>query len=337
MKLLQALREQIAIEQMKVANMFAKEVGFKSANDTSTVIEKNNAKNAWKWLVKNKQLLLDSFPKENVKKLILVDKLDAETDLGVILIIFKQILRSQKARLISRKRYDWNPTQRRQSYCLEYRIISATPDITGNDSPINGNKLKSTESSQESTKKRKLSTTEQTTSTSETQQKKKTLQSPNTKILDTQVVNTNVVDTQMLNTNVVDTKILDTQVVNTNVVDTNVVDTTTPDITVLDTTTPDTQMLDTTTPDITVLDTTTSDTKVLDTTTPDATVNDTNVVDTQVLNTSPSSTNVLNTSPSSTNVLNTNVSDATVLDTSPSLSKSPTVVHSPLQALSPTN
>ena len=43
-------------------------------------------------------------------------------------VIFKQILRSQKARLISRKRYDWNVEQRRQSYSLEYRIISATPN-----------------------------------------------------------------------------------------------------------------------------------------------------------------------------------------------------------------
>ena len=58
----------------------------------------------------------------------MLDTIDADTDLGEILVIFKQILRSQKARLISRKRYDWNVEQRRQSYTLEYRIISATPD-----------------------------------------------------------------------------------------------------------------------------------------------------------------------------------------------------------------
>ena len=58
----------------------------------------------------------------------LLKDINAETDPGEILIIFKQILRSQKARLISRKRYDWNTTERRQSYTLEYRIISATPD-----------------------------------------------------------------------------------------------------------------------------------------------------------------------------------------------------------------
>ena len=128
MKLLQALRQQIAAEQTKVANLFAKQVGFNSIHDSSTVIEREHAKHAWKWLVQNKQLLLDSFPKENVKKLIMLDTIDANTDLGEVLIIFKQILRSQKARLISRKRYDWNTEQRRQSYTLEYRIISATPD-----------------------------------------------------------------------------------------------------------------------------------------------------------------------------------------------------------------
>lgn len=128
MKLLQALRQQIALEQTKVANLFAKQVGFNSIHDSSTVIEREHAKHAWKWLVQNKQLLLDSFPKENVKKLMMLDTIDAETDLGEVLVIFKQILRSQKARLISRKRYDWNVEQRRQSYTLEYRIISATPD-----------------------------------------------------------------------------------------------------------------------------------------------------------------------------------------------------------------
>ena len=128
MKLLQALRQQIAVEQTKVANLFAKQVGFNSIHDSSTVIEREHAKHAWKWLLQNKQLLLDSFPKENVKKLMMLDTIDAETDLGEILVIFKQILRSQKARLISRKRYDWNVEQRRQSYTLEYRIISATPD-----------------------------------------------------------------------------------------------------------------------------------------------------------------------------------------------------------------
>ena len=109
------MRLQIAEEQTKIANVFAKQVGFNSIHDSHTVIEREHAKHAWKWLVNNKQLLLDSFPKENVKKLLMVDTVDANTDLSEILVIFKQILRSQKARLISRKRYDWNVEQRRHT------------------------------------------------------------------------------------------------------------------------------------------------------------------------------------------------------------------------------
>jgi len=128
MKLLQALREKIYEEQAKIADMFAKAVGFNGIHDTNTVIERKSAEHAWKFIVQNKQLLIDSFPKENIKKLQLLPTIDKDTDLGDILTIFKQILRSQKARLISRKRYDWNVEQRRQSYALEYRIISATPN-----------------------------------------------------------------------------------------------------------------------------------------------------------------------------------------------------------------
>ena len=128
MKLLQALREKIYEEQAKIADKFAKAVGFNGIHDTNTVIERKNAEHAWKFLVQNKQLLIDSFPKENIKKLTLLPSINKDTDLGDILTIFKQILRSQKARLISRKRYDWNVEQRRQSYSLEYRIISATPN-----------------------------------------------------------------------------------------------------------------------------------------------------------------------------------------------------------------
>ena len=128
MKLLESLRQKVYEEQAKIADTFAKAVGFNGIHDTNTVIERKNAQHAWKFIVQNKQLLIDSFPKENIKKLAILTTIDKDTDLGDILVIFKQILRSQKARLISRKRYDWNVEQRRQSYSLEYRIISATPN-----------------------------------------------------------------------------------------------------------------------------------------------------------------------------------------------------------------
>ena len=272
MKLLEALRQQIAVEQKKVADLFAKEVGFKSANDINTVIEKNNAKNTWKWLVKNKQLLLDSFPKENVKKLMLLNKIDANTDLGIILTIFKQILRSQKARLISRKRYDWNVEQRRQSYCLEYRIISATPDL-----------------SNFVTKKRKATDIIETKETKQTKQTNQTQE-----ISDTNVSNTNISNTNISSTNISKATVLEISSVISEV----------PEV-----------------PEVTDhLDTKQSETNTV--------TKETH----EILNTQE----ISNTSVSKAKVLDTRVPDTRVLDTSPSLSKSPTVVHSPPQALSPT-
>lgn len=123
MKLLQALREKIYEEQGKLCDLFAKAVGFNSRYDSTTVITRESAKHAHKFLTQNRTILIDSFPKEHIKKLIGIEKIDAQTDLGDILTIFKQLLRSQKARLISRKNYAWNVEQRRQSYSLEYRII----------------------------------------------------------------------------------------------------------------------------------------------------------------------------------------------------------------------
>jgi hypothetical protein len=177
MKLLQALREKIYLEQTQIADKFAKAVGFNGTHDTTTVIEREHVKDAWKFLVKNKQLLIDSFPKENIKKLLMLDTIDSNTDLGDILICFKQILRSQKARLISRKRYDWNTQARRQSYSLEYRIISATPN---KQHPNRSN------------------TTPQDTQVS------------NTSTQDTQVSDTSTQDTSVQDTSVQDTKVSDT-------------------------------------------------------------------------------------------------------------------------------
>ena len=130
MKLLQSLRKAIYEEQGRISDKFAKAVGFNGTHDGHTVIDRDSAKNAWKFIVKHRQILIDSFPKENIKKLSTLADITKDTDVADILIIFKQILRSQKARLISRKNYAWNVEQRRQSYSLEYRIISATPNKT---------------------------------------------------------------------------------------------------------------------------------------------------------------------------------------------------------------
>jgi hypothetical protein len=198
MKLLQALREKIYLEQTQIADKFAKAVGFNGTHDTTTVIEREHVKDAWKFLVKNKQLLIDSFPKENIKKLLMLDTIDSNTDLGDILICFKQILRSQKARLISRKRYDWNTQARRQSYSLEYRIISATPN---KQHPNRSN------------------TTPQDTQVSNTSTQDTQVSNASTQ--DTQVSNTSTQDTQVSDTSTQDTSVQDTSVQDTKVSDTN--------------------------------------------------------------------------------------------------------------------
>ena len=222
MKLLQALREKIYLEQTQIADKFAKAVGFNGTHDTTTVIEREHAKDAWKFLVKNKQLLIDSFPKENIKKLLMLDTIDSNTDLGDILICFKQILRSQKARLISRKRYDWNTQARRQSYSLEYRIISATPNkqhsnrsnTTPQDTQVSNTTPQDTQVSNTSTQDTQVSnTTPQDTQVS------------NTSTQDTQVSNASEQDAQVSNTNTQDTSEQDTKVSDTNTQDTNTQDT----------------------------------------------------------------------------------------------------------------
>ena len=103
MKLLNRLRQKIAEEQQKTANLFAKAIGFNSIHDSTTVIEKKDAEHAWKFVKQNRQLLMDSFPKENVKKLLTMDEVSADTDVSEILVVFKQILRAQRCRMISRK------------------------------------------------------------------------------------------------------------------------------------------------------------------------------------------------------------------------------------------
>ena len=87
---------------------------------------RDHGKDAWKWLIKNKQLLLDSFPKEHTKKLRSLEVINEETDVADIIVCFKQVLRSPciRARMISRKRYEWNTVRKRQNYVLEYKIIS---------------------------------------------------------------------------------------------------------------------------------------------------------------------------------------------------------------------
>jgi len=167
MKLLNRLRQKIAEEQQKTANLFAKAIGFNSIHDSTTVIEKKDAEHAWKFVKQNRQLLMDSFPKENVKKLLTMDEVSAETDVSDILIVFKQILRAQRCRMISRKRYDWCTVARRQKYELEYRIISSTPDPTPTTTNTNTSSTPVPKEPVSTTQTTETTTTNTNTSTTE--------------------------------------------------------------------------------------------------------------------------------------------------------------------------
>lgn len=123
MKLLAILRAKINEEQRKTSTLFAKQLGFKSLDDTTTVIERTNTKGVWKWIAQNKQLLIDSYPKEMTKKLRSIE-INEQTLPSDILVVFKQVLRAHRSRLISRKDYSWSSNLKRQKYTLQYKILS---------------------------------------------------------------------------------------------------------------------------------------------------------------------------------------------------------------------
>ena len=137
MKLLAILRAKINEEQRKTSTLFAKQLGFKSLDDTNTVIERSNAKGVWKWIAANKQLLIDSYPKEMTKKLRSIE-INEETLPGDILVVFKQVLRAHRSRLISRKDYSWSSNLKRQKYTLQYKILSEkkVPNTTVPDTSV---------------------------------------------------------------------------------------------------------------------------------------------------------------------------------------------------------
>lgn len=121
MKLLAKIRDQIQKEQQKISNEFAVLLGFKSIHDTNTVIPRCNGKKAVEWLKKNRATIEDNFPREATKKL---RQLDQEYPDADVITCFRQLVRCARCRLISRKQYTWNTSQKSQSYILQYKILS---------------------------------------------------------------------------------------------------------------------------------------------------------------------------------------------------------------------
>lgn len=121
MKLLAKIRDQIQKEQQKISNEFARLLGFSSIHDTSTVIPRENGQLAVEWLKKNRTTIEDNFPREATKKL---RQLDQEYPDADVITCFRQLVRCARCRLISRKMYTWNSSNKSQSYILQYKILS---------------------------------------------------------------------------------------------------------------------------------------------------------------------------------------------------------------------
>lgn len=121
MKLLAKIRDQIQKEQQKISNEFARLLGFTSIHDTSTVIPRENGQLAVEWLKKNRTTIEDNFPREATKKL---RQLDQEYPDADVITCFRQLVRCARCRLISRKMYTWNSSNKSQSYILQYKILS---------------------------------------------------------------------------------------------------------------------------------------------------------------------------------------------------------------------
>ena len=112
MKLLAKIRDQIQKEQQKISNEFARILGFQSIHDTSTVIPRENGKFAVEWLKKNRSTIEDNFPREATKKLRQLDQDYPDAD---VITCFRQLVRCARCRLISRKQYTWNTSNKSQS------------------------------------------------------------------------------------------------------------------------------------------------------------------------------------------------------------------------------
>ena len=121
MKLLAKIRDQIQKEQQKISNEFARILGFQSIHDTSTVIPRENGQLAVEWLKKNRTTIEDNFPREATKKLRQLDQDYPDAD---VITCFRQLVRCARCRLISRKQYTWNTSNKSQSYVLQYKILS---------------------------------------------------------------------------------------------------------------------------------------------------------------------------------------------------------------------
>lgn len=207
MKYLARIKQQIKKEQTDLANGFAKLIGYQSISDEKSIVEREQCGREVRKFLKDKfDVIVDLYPKEYTKKLRNIIKDIDTVDNNDIFICFKQILRNFRARLISKKRYEWQPLAKRQTYFLEYKIICETTMAHFKE--------------QEASRKRKI--TENTTAVVVAEPEEKKSKVSNTQMLSTPVENTQGEKIDVENTQVPDTQVPDTQIINTTTVENNV-------------------------------------------------------------------------------------------------------------------
>ena len=123
MRLVDKIRQRLYQEQVKLTDSLSQIIGFKSSTDTESIIDKDTIPDkAKEWLIEQKETLIESFPRENTAKLRATEDM-SNIDQYAVLVMFKQLLRAQNSRLVSRKIYNWSTSLKRQQYLLQYRIL----------------------------------------------------------------------------------------------------------------------------------------------------------------------------------------------------------------------
>ena len=124
MRLVDKIRARLVQEQVKLTDRLAQIIGFTKSTDTDSIIDKEKIPDkAREWLLNQKETLIESFPRENTAKLRATNDM-ANIDQYAVLVMFKQLLRAQNSRLVSRKIYNWSTSLKKQQYTLEYRILT---------------------------------------------------------------------------------------------------------------------------------------------------------------------------------------------------------------------
>ena len=128
MKLQERIRRKIYEAQCLTSSKVAALFGFRDIFDVDTIITRKNCEGAHVMLKKMETEILENYPAEMTKKFReVLPTLSDTTPARDLITIFRQVLRVHRGRLISRKKYEWDPNIKEQDYILEYKIIMDRP------------------------------------------------------------------------------------------------------------------------------------------------------------------------------------------------------------------